>query len=259
MRKIILVVILALSIFLCYTTVVNGADIGETLSIPNFEEVETSSKSVDTLISQLVNLNDIEYKNKQKSLETAKKSYQDAKEEYEEMVSVLETVEEDVDISMVDIYDVDFLWTVIGNYGTEEGISLKFDVSKSAISTISAGDYQMCDLKFTISGDYIALTEFIYDIEDDSKLGFEISNFEIAKGGDNLQATFTVKNVPINSENLTELQTSVETSTTDSENTVNTNTTTAATNTTNTTNTTVSSTTNDTMENTNTSSTNTVN
>lgn len=253
MRKIILVVILALSIFLCYTTVVNGANIGETLSIPNFEKVEIASKSVDTLISQLVNLNDIEYKNKQKNLETAKKSYNDAKEEYEEMASVLQTVEEDVDISMVDIYDVDFLWTVIGNYGTEEGISLKFDVTRSAMSSLMSSDYQMCDLKFTISGDYIALTEFIYDIEDDSKLGFEISNFEMAKGGDNLQATFTVKNVPINSTNLTELQTSIETNTTVDEygNTVNTNTTTTST--------VDSSTTNNTVENTTTSSTNTVN
>lgn len=228
MRKIILVVILALTIFLCYTTVVNGVKIGDSFSISNFEQIENSSKTVDTLISQLVNINDIEFKSQKSNLTSAIKSYQDAKEEYEDMAAVLNAVEEDVDVSMVDIYDVDFLWTVIGNYATEEGIKLKFDVARSMTSNLTSNEYTMCDLKFTITGDYIALTEFIYDIEDDSKLGFEISNFEIAKGGDNLQATFTVKNVPINSENLTELQSSVETTTTDtnsntiSENTGNT-------------------------------------
>ena len=89
----------------------------------------------------------------------------------------------------------------------------------------------MCDLKFTVSGDYIPITEFIYHLEDDNKLGFEISNFEMAKGGNNLQAAFTVKGVPINNANLTELQTSVEpTTTTDANgNTVDTNTTTTTT------------------------------
>lgn len=240
MRKIILIVILAVSIFLCYTVVSNGVELGQTFKISNFKEVEDASKQVDTLISQLVNVNNIEYKSKQSSLETAIKAYKDAKEEYEDMASIIESADDEVDVSMVDIYDVDFLWTVIGNYGTEEGIALKFDVAQSTSATASSADYTMCDLKFTVSGDYIPITEFIYHLEDDNKLGFEISNFEMAKGGNNLQATFTVKGVPINNANLTELQTSVEpTTTTDSNgNTVNTNTaTTTTTDTTSTSNT----------------------
>ena len=62
MRKIILIVILAVSIFLCYTVVSNGVELGQTFKISNFKEVEDASKQVDTLISQLVNVNDIEYK-----------------------------------------------------------------------------------------------------------------------------------------------------------------------------------------------------
>lgn len=224
MRKLIILVILALSIFLCYTMVANGLEIGESIAISNYEKVETSSKDIDTLISELVNLNDIEYKTKQETLKSTIDSYKKAKEEYEEMESVIEAANnQEVEISLVDIYDVDFLWTIIGNYGTEEGISLKFDVTRSASSSLVSEEYTMCDLKFTISGDYIALTDFIYDIEEDSKLGFEISDFEIARGGENLQATFTVKEVPINNENLTELQTSVDTgaSVVDNTNTVN--------------------------------------
>ena len=220
MRKILLILVLALSIFLCYTTVVNGIEIGDTFEVANYKQVEVASKEIDTLISQLVNINDMEYKSKQSNLQTAIKSYQDAKEEYETMAEMMNAAnaenEADVDMSMVDIYDVDFLWTVIGNYGTEEGIALKFDVAKSASSVLDSNEYTMCDLKFTVSGDYIPITEFIYHIEEDSKLGFEISDFKMAKGGENLQATFTIRNVPVNNKNLTELQTSVDSISSDS-------------------------------------------
>ena len=88
-------------------------------------------------------------------------------------------------------------------------LTIKFDVARSTNSMLGSQSYIMCDLKFTVSGDYIPITDFIYDLEDDNKLGFEISDFSLAKGGDNLQATFTVKNVPINNKNLTEITNSV--------------------------------------------------
>lgn len=212
MRKIVILAILVLSIWCCYQTIVVGADIGTSLSISNYKEVESASKQIDTLISQLVNANEMEFPSKKSVLASAIKSYQSKKEEYEELKAMVEETANEPDISLVDIYDVDFLWTTIGNYGTEEGISLKFDIAKSLTSPISSTEYTMCDLKFTVSGDYIALTDFIYDLEDDNKLGFEISDFSLAKGGENLQATFTVREVPINNENLTELTTSADTS-----------------------------------------------
>jgi len=57
-------------------------------------------------------------------------------------------------------------------------------------------------LNFTVTGDYIPITNFIYNLEDDETLNFEISDFMLEKGGENLQSIFVVKNVPINSKNL---------------------------------------------------------
>ena len=207
MRKVIILLFLALSIGICYGSVTEGFEINESLTVAKYADIETASKKLDTLISQIIYINETEYPTKKEKLTTAIKEYHDKKEEYEELEALVQqnTSEE---ISLVDIYDIDFLWTTIGNYGTEEGISLKFDVVKSVTSTISSPDYTMCDLKFTVSGDYIPITDFIYDLEDDSKLGFEISSFALARGGDNLQATFTVREVPINNQNLTELTTS---------------------------------------------------
>lgn len=237
MRKIVILLLCAAIAFCAYQVVVEGFSLGTSFSIPNYKQVSTASREIDTLISQIVNINDIQLGQSKSSLTSAIKTYKDTKEEYEALAETINTGDEDApDISLVDTYDVDFLWTAIGNYGTEEGITLKFNIVKSANALLEDPAYTMCDLKFTVSGDYIPITDFIYDLEDDNKLGFEISDFALAKGGDNLQATFTVKNVPINNKNLTELTTSVTPSTTvddygnpvssDSTNTVDANTTT---------------------------------
>ncbi len=111
----------------------------------------------------------------------------------------------------MDLYDVDFLWTTIGNYATEKGITLQFDVSKSPTATAISSEYVMCNLNFTVTGEYIDITDFIYSIENDDKLNFEISNFLMEKGGENLQATFVIKDVPINSKNLSAVPTTAVT------------------------------------------------
>lgn len=215
MRKLVILLLCVAIAFCAYQVVAEGFSIGANFSVPNYKQVSSSSREIDTLISQIANINDIQLGQSKSALSAAVKNYKDTKEEYEALADTLKAAGEDTsELSLVDTYDVDFLWTTIGNYGTEEGIRLKFNIVKSASSLLENPAYTMCDLKFTVSGDYIPITDFIYDIEDDNKLGFEISDFALAKGGDNLQATFTVKNVPISNKNLTELTTTVTPSTT---------------------------------------------
>ena len=161
-----------------------------------------------------------------------------------------------------DIYDVDFLWTIVGNYATEEGVNLKFDVIKNTTSPESysntSNDYVVCDLKFSVTGSYIHLTDFIYDIEDDDRLNFEINDFnmivnEEATESEPLNATFVVYSIKLNTANLIETY-SVEADP-NLDNNQNTNTTNATT--TNKTTTSVNTTNTTTTKNT--SSTNTVN
>ena len=242
MRKLVIFLLCIALAWGAYYTVSNGFTIGETFKVSGYEEVSTSSREIDSLISTLANINNVQFEQSKQSLESAIREYKDVKEEYDELTAAVATEDEETsNISLVDTYDIDFLWTIIGNYGTEEGISLKFNVVRSASSMLDSQLYTMCDLKFTVSGDYIPITDFIYDLEDDPKLGFEISDFSLAKGGDNLQATFTVKSVPINNKNLTEISETVSTESVDEYgnpqgNTTNTNTTNTTSTSTNTTN-----------------------
>ena len=63
-------------------------------------------------------------------------------------------------------------------------------------------DYILCNLTFIVSGEYLSIVDFLYDLEDDERLNFEICNFTIKKQGESLQANFIVKSIPINKTNL---------------------------------------------------------
>lgn len=211
MRKILILVIVLLLCFGCYTVITSGISLGN-FKMVSIEDLEVKSSKLKLAKEALDAQNNNQYVAKKTALDTAVKNYKNKKTQYEELLPEMELAAQESSFSAVDLYDIDFLWTIIGNYATEESVTLKFDVTKNA--TVSKGtlgnsdEYIFCDLNFTVSGDYITITDFIYDLEDDDRLNFEISNFILQKGGSNLEATFVVKSVPINSKNLSALTTS---------------------------------------------------
>ena len=144
-------------------------------------ELDKNYFSIDKAIST-------DMPNKKRILETTIEQYQNTKNEYESVLAqysarnASQVVDEDIGKNM---YDVEFLWTIIGNYATEEGINLKFDIVPNTTSpqayANSSSDYVICDLKFSVKGPYINLTDFIYDIEDDDRLNFEINDFSFKR------------------------------------------------------------------------------
>lgn len=252
-RKITLSIILILLLWGCYEIGFGNNQLIRK-NVSSVTELERSSKQLNLSSTQLEKNCTTDYETKKTALEKAIKDYQESKKEYEEIIPQYSIGNaDDIDINEIkDIYDVDFLWTIVGNYATEEGINLKFDINKNINSASSinntSSNYVVCDLKFTITGNYINLTDFIYDLEDDDRLNFEINDFSMQKDGENLQVTLTVKEIKVNSDNLIETMTAMNSSESDSDKeqdtndtTNTTNTTDTATNTTNTTNQTINS------------------
>ena len=64
---------------------------------------------------------------------------------------------------------MDFLYTTIGNYATQQEVTLQLDVYANSTQNTVSSEYVMCDLNFTITGRYDSITNFIYRIEDDEK------------------------------------------------------------------------------------------
>lgn len=207
MRKIVILLVLVLSIVACYVVSVQGVE-NNLLQIASYENVKAANKELDTQISELNRKNTTEFESKRSALTTAVKNYEDKKAEYEALAPTVQQQQEETPaepVSNTKTYDVDFLWTIVGNYATSEGINLDFVFVKSAesSSSIDTEYYTMADINFTISGNYNSLIEFMYDIEEDDRLAFEIRNFKMSKGGSDIQATFSVVGIPINNENLT--------------------------------------------------------
>lgn len=203
MRKYLLILIVIILAILCVNLVVHGFKIGK-FKINSYSEIAKISSEKDALLTELNQKNSAEFKQRIENLKTSTENYKKVKAEYDTYVESGEISENAIYNSM-NVYEMDFLWMTIGSYATEKGVTLQFDVTKSATSTSLASECIMCDLNFIITGEYIPITDFIYSLEDDDKLNFEIRNFVLEKGGENLQATFVVRDVPINSQNLSSI------------------------------------------------------
>lgn len=201
MRKYLLILILIITALVCLLLMSFGLGV-----IPSFAEVEQVRFEKQQVLGELNYKNSTEFTAKKAALNSAAEEYKNKKNQYDSLVKDGKITDSDLYDSM-ELYDIDFLWTIIGNYATQKDVTLQFDVSKSATSAAISSQYVMCDLSFTVTGEYIALTDFVYSMENDEKLNFEISNFVLEKGGENLQATFVVKEVPINSSNLSTVPT----------------------------------------------------
>lgn len=210
MRKYVLIIILIVLAIVCFCLMFFGMKIGF-FKINSYNEVVAVSSEKNEILSQLTYKNTTEFEGKKHELSNAIEEYKVKKAQYDDLVSKGQITDNTIYNSM-DLYDVDFLWTTIGNYATEKGVTLQLDVTKSSTATSISADYIMCDLNFTITGEYINITDFIYSIEGDDKLNFEISKFLLEKGGENLQATFVVKEIPINSKDLSSVPTVAPTS-----------------------------------------------
>lgn len=212
MRKVTLSIILILLIVGCYQVLFGNVPFLREY-VASVSELKASSKRLNTQLAQLEKSSDYEFAEKKKELSKVIEDYRTSKQDYEQVVSqfsteTAETLLQIQENSLKDIYDVDFLWTIVGNYATEEGINLKFDVVKNTTSASSLNNtstnYVVCDLQFIITGNYINLTDFIYDLEDDDRLNFEINDFDMQKSGNDLQVTLNVREIKINADNFIE-------------------------------------------------------
>ena len=217
MKKILIGILTILLIVVAYLTVFRGISIGN-FSILSVEQIQEENDNLTTEIAQTETLMYSTYATQTEQLEKSVSSLLEAKEEYLDLANV-STESELSEASKEETYKIEYLWTRIGSHATAEGVILKLDVQ-----TGGTGESDVNNLSFTVTGKYIAIFNFVTAIEDDSELGFRIENFKILPGTDTdgREATFTVRNVRIKQENVTNNVTTTDNS--QNNNTENTNT-----------------------------------
>lgn len=213
MRKIILLTITLIIIALLGCIIGFGMKIGK-LEIPSYMDIDEKSETLDNLIAKFEVKNSKELSGVQGNIDSAIKTYEQQKQAYEEKLAEKQT--DLLNYDSANCYEIDFLWTRIGNYATDHGLDLELNVSKSA-SDQNEQDYVLADLSFLATGDYIEIANFINKIEKDERLGFEIRDFNMKMETETkienkkevkksyLKAGFNVYSVAINKATLTEL------------------------------------------------------
>ena len=191
MRKILLIILL---IVLC---ILSGYTLLEKLQIVNIEilgirEISDKNDELNSAIAEANEVSTITYKDALKRLDTASQNLKKQKEEYDNYI--IDVSQNEGLTTQVETYEIEYLWTKIGNYATDEGVVLKMDV---AVNNASLGLY---NLNFSVTGKYISIIDFIYDLENDSSLSFKIEEFSLKPNSseEELVATFVCKDININ-------------------------------------------------------------
>lgn len=223
MRKLLISILLILLIVMTVLCVKNGINIGP-LHVLGVTQIQDANGELTRKIAEAKNTND-NYANKLTEIKDLITDLGEARSEYLQTINV-STESEIREATQTKNYTIEYLWSQVGNHATQEGVNIRMDV-------VSGVDENTKNLNFTVSGNYLAITNFITELENDSSLQFTIDEFSMTQN----QCTFVVRDVFIRSETTLSSQsnnTSNRTSQTNtSTNNVNTNNTNNTTNTNN--------------------------
>lgn len=190
MRKILIGVIVLLLMVLTFVTIYKGLHV-LVLNIPSVEQIKQASEKLDKDIAEGNGLVVRNFPSALGDLEDKYKGLQKVKQEYDSMLAY-STSEEVKKAKVSEEYDIEFLWVKLGGYAKAEGLQAKFDLTES-----SKGNSDVRDIKFTLNGRYSGMVEFLYSIENDTKLDFKIEDFTLTGEGKDIQAEFTVKDLKV--------------------------------------------------------------
>ena len=203
MRKILFIILIILLLVGAGLTIANGLEIGD-FQIWGVKSIIAQNENIDNKNQQLSNLVSITYPNSLDELNTSSETLTSTKQEYENKAILVSNSKY---YMQTEKYEIEFLWTKLGNYAQDNNVQIKIDVVNSSSTS---GLY---DLNFTIAGEYVDVTDFIYDVENDSKLGFKIEDFHMSAVKDGVQGSFACKEISINIERIDQNATSKDSST----------------------------------------------
>lgn len=193
MKNKILMIIFLLLIILLIIAVFNGIKIGD-FQILSVAELKLKNEKLNQTIEKASELTSAEYPKTITTLEETYEKYSIQKQKYEEISGFTEG--DAKQIYETKQYDIAYLWRLVGKYATSYNISIGMDVKK-------ASGQNLYDLYFNVSGQYVNISEFIKNIENNSDLYFRIYNFKMSGSSETVSASFVVKDVNIDPSTIT--------------------------------------------------------
>ncbi len=189
-RKILLLILVIVLAFGLWGAFSNGLSInlfGKKIETGSYTSLIKGAETLTTEKNQLQTLNEVTFKNEKNRLDASISNFKSNKEAYDDLAARA-SVEEIRAINQVKEYLLDYLWMKIGTYANDNDIKL-----------LMTPNYQQAKINFDVSGQYIAVINFIYDLERDQDLSFNIDNIVMQGGSSDsiTKANFVVSNVNI--------------------------------------------------------------
>lgn len=170
MKKILISVLIILLLVLSYFALAKGIGF---LKIKSINDIKNASNKLESDFNEANELSNKTYPTEVEALESAIKQLKISKQEYENK-NLYNTDENSLGTIEIKTYKIHYLWTILGNYRKDRGVqSLSLDLK-------STENQDVYDLEFTLIGSYTNITDFLYDIENDEELNFEIKDFSIS-------------------------------------------------------------------------------
>lgn len=172
MKKILISVIIILLIGLGYTIGAKSLKVG-TLKLESINDIKSASNNLEQKFNTSKEISAQTYPNSIENLDKVVRELKTVKQQYQAKTINNPEAKSNLGVIQVEKYNIEYLWTIIGNYATKNGVTLTLDVKST-----NADD--VYNLNFNLEGKYIGITDFIYSLEDDDELKFEIKDFKIS-------------------------------------------------------------------------------
>ena len=215
MKKLLILILITLLLILTMFIGIKGVTIGK-IEILGIQGIQAKNSELDSKIQDAAKLVEKTYAQTISEVNSNAKKLKEEKQYYQDMTAISSDGETQA-VNQIEKYEIETLWVKLGNHATSEGVVMKMDVTSG-----SSGAQDSYNLNFTVTGGYVQIEDFISSIENDSTLGFKIEEFKMAPSGNDLQATFVCKDIPI--KQVSSTTTVTQNTTTDGNNTANTNT-----------------------------------
>ena len=205
MKKTLILIIGAIILILTILAGIRGINVGKA-SVYSIKQITESSLYLDTKVEEANTETNQNYAQAISLTDESIKKLKNAKEEYETKVAPL-TGNNGIGITQIEKYKIEYIWNKLGSYAKDEGIKIILDFEETTIS-------DTYNIKFSLSGSYVGITNFIYHIENDDELNYKVTNFKIEPSASSqtstdgkttttvdtnkLNATFVVESIIIN-------------------------------------------------------------
>lgn len=186
-------IIVLISIVLLAYVSLEGIKIGK-LELLSVEDLIEKNKSLESKIKEATQLTTINYPDNIGTLEETYDRFLVQKQKYEDLIGVTGNI--DKEIYETKQYEIGYLWRLLGSYAEKRNVNLAIDVQKNNIGN------SMYNINFTVSGQYVNISQYINDIENDSDLYFRIYDFNMSGNSGTITAQFVVRNVNIDASTI---------------------------------------------------------